>query len=70
MPLPGRVRASLSEAADPQARVEAANTAARVQPSRAGYVNAVQVYPFADGALYQLYAAPGWTCFGKVESSR
>jgi type IV secretion system protein VirB9 len=33
--------------------------AARVQPSRSGYVNAVQVFPFADGALYQVYAAPG-----------
>ena len=32
---------------------------ARVQPTRRGYINAVQVYPFADGALYQLYAAPG-----------
>ncbi|MGH7023430.1 MAG: P-type conjugative transfer protein TrbG, partial [Caulobacteraceae bacterium] len=30
-----------------------------VQPTRAGYINAVQVYPFSDGALYQLYAAPG-----------
>jgi type IV secretion system protein TrbG len=29
------------------------------QPSRSGYLNAVQVYPFADGALYQVYAAPG-----------
>ena len=26
---------------------------------RNGYVNAVQVYPFASGALYQIYAAPG-----------
>ena len=39
--------------------VEAANGAARMQPTRAGYLNAVQVYPFSDGALYQLYAAPG-----------
>jgi P-type conjugative transfer protein TrbG len=30
-----------------------------VQPSRAGYVNAVQVFPFTEGALYQVYAAPG-----------
>ena len=30
-----------------------------MQPTRAGYINAVQVYPFAEGALYQLYAAPG-----------
>ena len=47
------------EAADPQARVEQANGAARVQPTRAGYINAIQVYPFSDGALYQVYAAPG-----------
>jgi type IV secretion system protein TrbG len=39
--------------------VNLANAAARVQPTRRGYINAVQVYPFADGALYQLYAAPG-----------
>jgi len=39
--------------------VAAANHAARVQPTREGYINAVQVYPFSDGALYQLYAAPG-----------
>ena len=30
-----------------------------MQPSRSGYLNAVQVYPFAEGALYQVYAAPG-----------
>ena len=30
-----------------------------MQPRRAGYINAVQVYPFSDGALYQVYAAPG-----------
>jgi Protein of unknown function (DUF2274) len=35
-----------------------ANAAARAQPSRSGYVNAVQVFPFADGALFQVYAAP------------
>ena len=27
--------------------------------TRNGYINAVQVYPFAKGALYQVYAAPG-----------
>ena len=47
------------EAADPLVRVDQANAAARIQPSRAGYINAVQVYPFSDGALFQLYAAPG-----------
>ena len=40
-------------------RVEEANGAARVQPTRAGYINAMQVYPYSDGALYQVYAAPG-----------
>ena len=57
-PLPG-ARTALPEAADPRLRVELANRAARMQPTRSGYVNAVQVYPFADAALYQLYAAPG-----------
>ena len=37
----------------------AGQRAARVQPTRAGYLNAVQVYPFSEGALYQVYAAPG-----------
>lgn len=40
------------------ARVDNANKAARLEPTRNGYVNAVQVYPFVQGALYRLYAAP------------
>jgi len=66
LPLPGQLKplppaghTAAPEPADPRARVAAANGAARVQPTRAGYLNAVQVYPFSDGALYQLYAAPG-----------
>lgn len=43
----------------PAARVAAANAAARVEPSQSGYVNAVQVYPWTEGALYQVYASPG-----------
>lgn len=42
----------------PTARVEAANRAALREPSSAGYINAVQVYPYTEGALYRLYAAP------------
>lgn len=57
-PLPGNVPI-VHEAANPQTRVAAANNAARIQPTRAAYINAVQVYPFSDGALYQVYAAPG-----------
>jgi type IV secretion system protein VirB9 len=40
-------------------RVNQANAAARVQPVRDGFINAVQVYPFSGGALYQVYTAPG-----------
>ena len=46
-------------AGTPTARVENANVAARVQPRREGYYNAIQIYPLSDGALYQVYAAPG-----------
>jgi type IV secretion system protein TrbG len=64
LPLPGQLKPqsgarAAPEPSDPRQRVDLANAAARVQPTRNGYVNAVQVYPFADGALYQLYAAPG-----------
>ena len=67
LPLPGQLKplpragtkGHRPEAGDPRTRVEQANAAARVQPTRAGYINAVQVYPFSDGALFQVYAAPG-----------
>jgi type IV secretion system protein VirB9 len=65
LPLPGQLkpsprgRTAAAEVADPRVRVALANGAARVQPTRAGYINAIQVYPFSEGALYQLYAAPG-----------
>jgi P-type conjugative transfer protein TrbG len=42
----------------PTARVEAANKAALKEPTSHGYLNAVQVYPFTDGALFRLYASP------------
>ena len=40
------------------AGVATANRAATREPIVAGFVNAVQVYPFAEGTLYQVYAAP------------
>ncbi|HCI2720159.1 P-type conjugative transfer protein TrbG [Pseudomonas aeruginosa] len=59
-PLPNAGEAeSAPEPADETVRVSKANTEARVAPSREGYVNAIQVWPFTDGALYQVYAAPG-----------
>lgn len=48
-----------SAASTPTARVENANAAARVQPRREGYYNAIQIFPWSEGALYQVYAAPG-----------
>ena len=47
------------ESVDEKVRVTRANTEARVAPTREGYVNAIQVWPFTDGALYQVYAAVG-----------
>ncbi|MBX9451558.1 MAG: P-type conjugative transfer protein TrbG [Mesorhizobium sp.] len=46
-------------AGTPTGRVENANAAARVEPRREGYYNAIQIYPWSEGALYQVYAAPG-----------
>jgi type IV secretion system protein TrbG len=64
LPLPGQLKPlpkkrPSPEPKDPRQRVDQANTAARVQPTRSGYLNAIQVYPFAEGALYQVYSAPG-----------
>jgi P-type conjugative transfer protein TrbG len=64
LPLPGQLKPlhtarSKPEPGDPRQRVEKANAASRIQPTRHGYINAVQVYPFSQGALYQVYAAPG-----------
>lgn len=64
LPLPGQLKPvpgakARPEARDPRDRITQANRAARVQPVRNGFINAVQVYPFSPGALYQVYAAPG-----------
>src|SRR5579859_4423651 len=63
LPLPGQLQpapthAPRVEKAAPPDRVAAANRAALQEPTTHGYINAVQVYPFSDGALYRLYAAP------------
>ncbi len=63
LPLPGQ-RKPVPKAQDkerddrpPKDRVVGANAAARIEPVKDGYINAIQVYPFTPGALYQLYAA-------------
>ena len=65
LPLPGQLR-PVPDGTDPPPEPEApgervalANDAARIDPSRDGYFNAMQVYPYTAGALYQLYTSPG-----------
>ena len=62
LPLPGQLQPYpelvRSDHTAPAARVGVANRQATIEPTRDGYVNAMQVYPFAPGALYRLYAAP------------
>jgi P-type conjugative transfer protein TrbG len=73
LPLPGQLKpvsrrvaprsparaAGRPHLASPRARVGAANEAARVEPYAQGFINAIQQYAYADGALYQVYASPG-----------
>ena len=64
LPLPGQLQPVTEakvppEAKAPTTRVAQANAAARMQPMRDGFLNAVQVYPYSAGALYQVYTAPG-----------
>lgn len=65
LPLPGQLKPlemmaePVPEVTDPRARVAEANDDARVPPTREGYLNAIQVWPYSEGALYQVYASPG-----------
>lgn len=64
LPLPGQLKeigadAREQEATEPTARVSNANAAARIEPVRDGFINAVQLYPYSAGALYQVYTSPG-----------
>ena len=43
----------------PGAAIQKGRASALVEPSVDGYVNAIQVYPYTEGALYRLYASPG-----------
>lgn len=66
LPLPGQLKAipspsqkSKTVAASPEDAIAEGAKKARIEPSLNGYINAVQVYPYTEGALYRLYAAPG-----------
>jgi type IV secretion system protein VirB9 len=58
-PSTSRLRAGRPAAATPLTRVQAANRNAVSEPSPYDFLGAVQVYPWNEGALYRLYAAPG-----------
>lgn len=47
------------EDGDPRIRIGRANATARVEPERSSYFNAIQQYGWAEGALFQIYTAPG-----------
>ncbi|PHS38844.1 MAG: P-type conjugative transfer protein TrbG [Robiginitomaculum sp.] len=55
------VQVTLFETADykPDRAVNFANKSAAVQPSSDNYLNAIQIYPYTPGSLYQVYTAPG-----------
>lgn len=42
----------------PDQAIDAANASAAIEPSSDNYLNAIQVYPYDRGALYQVYCAP------------
>jgi type IV secretion system protein VirB9 len=64
LPLPGQLKPvpekkdKTKDEKQPKERVDDANAVARIEPDKDGYINAIQVYPYTKGALYQLYAAP------------
>lgn len=65
LPLPAQMKPLVESApVEPEPvneslRVSRANQEARVAPTREGYVNAIQVWPYSEGALYQVYTSPG-----------
>jgi len=57
--LPPKGLEKVREPLDARSRVARATEEARVVPSQEGFINAIQVWPYSDGALYQLYTSPG-----------
>lgn len=72
LPLPGQmmpvgdtedrrrvVRTIVRTSVSPEDAIREGRAHALIEPSVDGYVNAIQVYPYTEGALYRLYASPG-----------
>ena len=64
LPLPGQLKFSPGllpqprKATNPKQAVRAANAAALIRPSRSAFINAMQIWPYTPGALYQVYTSP------------
>ena len=72
LPLPGQMmlvgedtvrrpitRTNIVQTSSPSETIAKGRQSALIEPSVDGYVNAIQVYPYTEGALYRLYASPG-----------
>jgi type IV secretion system protein TrbG len=65
LPLPGQLKFTpdllpppAKKTKDPENQVRDANAAALIHPSRSDFLNAMQVWPYTPGALYQVYTSP------------
>jgi type IV secretion system protein TrbG len=62
LPLPGQLvpAPKMDTKTEPPAKpMKDAIAAARIEPTREGFLNAIQVWPYSEGALYAVYGAPG-----------
>ena len=64
LPLPGQLKevpvpSVAPSRLTPESAIRKGTREARIEPTIDGYINAIQVYPYTEGALYRLYSAPG-----------
>ena len=69
-PVPGETPSRGPDNRPPEERVTSANAAAKVEPTQDGYINAIQIYPYTEDALYQLYTAPSQVSDIALQSGR
>lgn len=55
---PETLAGDIAEPVRPDLAIDSANEAAAIEPHPENYFNAIQIYPYAHGALYQIYTAP------------
>lgn len=56
--IPSELSGEARDDVRPYQAIERANASAAIEPSTANYMNAIQIYPYTRGALYQVYTAP------------